>query len=87
MINNDNNKICRDDGGGSLGRQRWPGVTGQKEAKKEKEKEEKEEKKKEEKFLHTDGRTGGSIKGSTRPKNKIQFKFSALCETPSHICF
>ena len=63
---------------------------GHKEEKKEKEKKEKEEKK-EEKFLHTDRRTGGPIKGSTRgpcgPKNKIQFKFSALCETPSHICF
>ena len=57
------------------------------------EKEEKEEKKEkeEEKFLLTDRRTGGPINGSTRGprglQNKIQFKFSALRETPSHICF
>ena len=42
------------------------GVTGQKEEKKEKEKEKKEGKKEEKKFLHTDGREGGPIKGSTR---------------------
>ena len=54
-------------------------MTGQKEEKKEKEKEKKEGKKEEKKFVHTDGREGGPIKGSTRgprrPKKALLWSF------------
>ena len=66
---NNNYKVT---GGWPPGWQGWPGVTGQKEEKKEKEKEEKEAEKKEgeKKFLRTgrDGSIEGSTRGPRRPK-------------------
>ena len=61
--------ICNNNNNMGMGLRGWGGltrVTGQKEEKKEKEKEEK-------KFLHSDGRAGTQIKGSTRGPPKVYF--------------